>query len=177
MPPNIPDGRVFGFDSQTFISVGVHLFNLAVLAFAMSKLLYSPVREFLYSRAHRIDEQLRRVRDEKAEADKLKLEYEGLISNIGLEREAILEEARKEAASRQNQMISDTDETIKRMTLEARDEIAHMKAEARDEMRQAIIDASMVMAEKIVAHSLDPQAYESLFDRTISDLEESTWWK
>jgi len=172
----IPDGRVFGLDAQTLISIAVHLVNLAVLAFIMTRFLYRPVREFLYSRAHRIDEQLSRVKEGKAEADALKLEYEGMISNIGLERDKMLEEVRVKAEELRERALEEASLDIKHMKDRALEEIGEMKAMARDEMKRAVIEASSAMAEKIVSYVMDDEAYDHLFEKVISDLEDSSWW-
>jgi F-type H+-transporting ATPase subunit b len=177
MPPTIPDGRVFGLDSQTFISVVVHLVNLVILAFVMSKLLYKPVREFLYNRSHRIDDQLRHARDEKAAAEKLRIEYEGKLGEISAERGRVLEEARREAEEQRDRVIADAQAEAGAMRAATEEEIAKMKADARDEMRKTIIDTSAAMAEKIVARALDESAFDELFSQTVSDLEDSTWWE
>ena len=174
---NIPDGRLFALDTQTLISVAIHLFNLIVLCFAMTKLLYNPVREFLYNRTHRIDEQFIRARDEMAEADGIRREYEGRLRDIGLERDRLLEEARKDAEEQRTRVLAEAAEAVKHMKEKAAEDIIQMKLDARDEMKRAIIDASSAMAERIVSRALDGQASASMFDQAISDLEESSWWE
>ena len=54
----VPEGRVFGLDSQTLISIGIQLFNAILLAVVLGYLLYKPVKEFMQNRTNRIQSQL-----------------------------------------------------------------------------------------------------------------------
>ena len=177
MPSSIPDGRVFGLDQQTLISVGVHLFNLAVLAFMMSRLLYVPVRDFLYKRTARISEQFQRARDEKAEAEKLRLMHESSLQNVELERSEILTEAQKLASQQREALLAEAKSEAEALVAAAKEEIAQEKALLQTEMKQTILEVAAAMAEKYVVLSIDDAARERLFTQTIAELEDISWWE
>ena len=50
----VPEGRVFGLDSQTLISIGIQLFNGSILAVALAFILYNPVKDFMEKRREKI---------------------------------------------------------------------------------------------------------------------------
>lgn len=54
----VPDGRVFGLDAQTLISIGIQLFNAIILALALGFILYNPVKEFCASDPRRYKNRL-----------------------------------------------------------------------------------------------------------------------
>jgi len=177
LPSGIPSGRVFGLDLQTLISIGVHLCNLALLAFIMSRLLYVPVREFLYKRTARIREQMARAKEEKDKAEDLQHQYEEKIRHIEQERDALLAEAQKLVARDREQLLAEARIDADVIRAAAAEEIELEKSRVQEEMKQVIFDVSSTMAEKLIAVSLDESAHERLFDQTIAELEDISWWK
>ena len=174
---NIPPGRVFGLDMQTLISIGVHLINLAVLAFLMSRLLYKPVRDFMFKRTARVSEQLMRAREDMEDAADLKLQYEEKLSDIAREREDMIAAAKKQAAEQYESLMVEAEKEAEAIKAAAEDEIELEKKRMQEEMKQVIFEISSAMAEKYVALSLDETAHAQLFDQTIAELEEASWWK
>ena len=172
---NEPAGRVFALDMQTLISIGANLLNIALLAFILSKLLYNPVRKFMQNRTERIKKQLENAEKESLSASALKLEYEQQLKNIDLQKDAILEEARKLAAENRELMMMETKAEIDTLKARAASEIEAERERAREEMRQAIIEISALMTEKLVMVSVDSNTQKRLFDEAMSELEGISW--
>ena len=172
----VPAGRVFGLDAQTLISISIHLFNLVVLAFIMSKFLYKPVRTFLSDRTMRIAGQMQRARDEMTQAENLRREYEDKIKNIEQERDELYAQALKKADEEREQLLAQAAEDAEAIKAEAKAEAETIRNEARDSMKKFVFDASAAMAQNIITHTLDEKEQEALFAQTLSDLEESSWW-
>ena len=175
MLTNVPAGRVFGLDQQTLISVAIHLFNLAVLAFVMAKLLYKPVRDFMQKRNARIGDQIARAKEEHIEAEDLRQRYEQKISDIELVRDEMLAAAREDAALQTERIIAEARSEAEAILSKAADEITGEKRRMQAEMKRAIIEISSSMAEKFVAISIDDAARERLFDQTVAELEGMAW--
>jgi len=173
---NLPPGRVFALDLQTFISVAIHLINLAVLAYVMARLLYNPVRDFMFKRTARISEQLMLAKEGMSDAEELKHEYEEKIKGIELEREELLAAASKHAAEQREQLLIDAGKEAQAMKAAAAAEIELEKKRLQDEMMQVILSVSSAMAEKYISLALDEAAHAQLFTQTIAELEDATWW-
>ena len=168
-------GRVFGLDQQTLIQIGINLFNVAVLAFVLSKLLYNPVRNFMRKRSEGIESQLEHAEKESKGATALRLEYERKLKEIDVQKEAILEEARKLAADNRGRMMLEAKAEADALKARAASEIEAEYARAREEMRQAIIEISALMTEKLVMVSIDSDTQERLFNEAMGELEGATW--
>ena len=169
------NNRMFGLDSQTFWQVAAQLFNVALLAVVMTKLLYKPVKEALQKRTDKIQGQLAEAEEELAKAKELRLAYEEKMENAARERDEILFEARKQATETSNKLVSDakTEADSIRERAAANVELEWERAES--DMRNAIIDVSAVMAEKFVSLAINKETHDRLFDEAISDLEAMTW--
>lgn len=171
----MPEGRVFGLDQQTLISIAIQLFNACVLAAALGSILYKPVREFMSKRTDRIRGQLDSAQNARAEAEALKAEYEKKLRQIDTERLKILEAAKLDAAEKSKRILDEARSeaaTIKRRTAEG---VATEKERLKEETRLHIIEVASFMAEKFVAQTIDGDIQDRLFDQTMAELEEASW--
>ena len=171
----LPPGRVFGIDQQTFIQIVAGVLNVAVLAAILSFLLYRPVRNVLNKRTERINGQLIQATEELEKATELKAIYTQRIEDIEREREEILAEARKIAADSSRRLLADAKKDADAIRERAATSVKVEWERAENDMRTAIIDVSAVMAEKFVTLAINKETHDKLFEETISDLEGMKW--
>jgi len=171
----VPEGRVFGLDQQALITIGIQLFNAALLAAVLSYVLYKPVRKFLRNRAERISAQLGRAEGETAKAGELKAQYEQKLEDIEEERAAILEEAHRLAAEKSRKMLADAQSDAADTRDRALADIQAERKRAQEEIRLQIIEVASIMAEKYVTQAMDADTQDKLFAETLAELEGAAW--
>jgi len=162
---------MFDLVSQTFIQMGPYLISFGVLVFFFVKFLYKPVKDVLQKRAERIESDIHEATKNKAAAEELKTMYEQKIRDIEVERGAILEEARKEATARLNQILGEAKTEAQITRDRAKRDIAAEQERVKAEIHQAIIDISTDMAAKLVAATIDKNAHDRLFAQAMDELE------
>jgi len=167
--------RMFGLDAQTFWQVSAQLFNVALLCFVMTKLLYKPVKAALQKRTDRIEGQLSEAEEELAKAQELRLSYEKKMEEAGRERDEILSEARKTATETSTRLINEAKKEAESIRERTASNVALEWERAESDMRTAIIDVSAVMAEKFVSLAINKETHDRLFNETMTDLEGMTW--
>jgi len=171
----VSNGRVFGLDQQTLISTGIQLFNAVLLAVALSLLLYKPVRNFLRKRAEGINAQIKRAEDDIAAAGELKAQYEKMLEDVELERNAILTSAHQLAAEKSRQMLIEAQADVLAAKERATADIQAERERANEEIRLQIIEVASMMAEKFVACAMDTETQDRLFAETMAELEGMPW--
>jgi F-type H+-transporting ATPase subunit b len=171
----VPDGRVFGLDSQTLIQIGIQLLNAILLAAALGYLLYNPVKEFMQKRTDRIQKQMDDAEAAKARAEELIAEYKQKLSEIDREREEILEAARLRAAEERKAIIAEAKQEALEQKQRVSESIAAQKERLKEEARLYIIEAASLMAEKYIAQTIDDQIQDKLFAEALAQLEEAQW--
>lgn len=171
----VPDGRVFGLDSQTLIQIGIQLLNAILLAAALGYLLYNPVKEFMQKRTNRIQKQMDDAEAAKARAEELIAEYKQKLSEIDREREEILEAARLRAAEERKAIIAEAKQEALEQKQRVSESIAAQKERLKEEARLYIIEAASLMAEKYIAQTIDDQIQDKLFAEALAQLEEAQW--
>ena len=87
--------RLIGFDPQLLHDAVLTGINVFILFFALSYLLFNPVRDVLEKRRKKIADELEQAAADQTKAASLKEEYEAKLKDVNKEAESILEAARK----------------------------------------------------------------------------------
>ena len=158
------------------------LFDTALLAIAvfflvlaMSYLLFNPARKLLKDRQERIANDIDSAKEDKESAEALKAEYEAKLKEVDKEAEVILADARQKAMKNQTKIIDEAKEEASRIIAHAKQEAELEKKHAMDDMKQEMITIAAMMAQKVVAASIDTSIQDSLVDETLKEMGESTW--
>ncbi len=167
--------RLLGFDPQLLFTAFVTGINVFILFFALSYLLFNPVRTVLEKRKQRIAGELKRAADDKEAAHAMKEEYEAKLHEVNKEAEAILEDARKRAKQREAEIIAEAREEANRIVERGNREVELEQKKALDDMKEQIISIASVMAGKVVAASIDTAVQDTLINETLKEMGESTW--
>jgi len=167
--------RLLGFDPQLLFDSFVTGINIFILFFALSYMLFNPVREVLEKRRQRIAGELKNAADDKEAARTMKEEYEARLLEVKKEAEGILEDAKKRAKQREAEIITEAREEADRIVTRGSREVELERKKALDDMKEQIISIASVMAGKVVAASIDTTVQDALIDETLKEMGESTW--
>lgn len=167
--------RLFTLDAQFLFDAIVLALSMLVLFTALSYFLFNPVRDMLEKRKQRVVDDQETAKREKAEAIAFKEEYDLKLKQVDKEAEAILSEARKKAKQNEMKIVAEAKEEAARIIARANAEIELEKKRALDDMKQEMIEVAAMMAEKVVAASIDMNVQESLIDETLKEMGEGTW--
>lgn len=167
--------RLIGFDLQLLHDAVLTGINIFILFFALSYLLFNPVRDVLEKRRLKIAGELAQAAEDKTSAAALKEEYEAKLKDINKEAENILETARRKAKVREEEMLEEARAEAARIMERASREIELEKKKAVDDMKQEVIDIAALMAKKVVGNSIDVKIQDALIGETLKEMGESTW--
>lgn len=167
--------RLFTLDAQLLFDTVVMALSMLLLFTLLSYLLFNPVRDMLEKRKQRIVDDRETAKREKEEAIAFKAEYEKKLQEADKEVQVILSEARKKAMKNEAKIVAEAKEEAARIIDRANAEIELEKKRALDDMKQEMITIASMMAQKVVAASIDTDVQESLIDETLKEMGESTW--
>ena len=148
---------------------------MLVMFTLLSYFLFTPVRDMLEKRKQRVAEDCEAAKREKEDAISFKEEYDQKLKQVDKEAEAILSAARKRAMQNEAKIVAEAKEEAARIIARANAEIELEKKRALDDMKQEMITIAAMMAEKVVAASIDTNVQESLIDETLKEMGEGTW--
>lgn len=165
-----------GFESFVGVNFWTCLFtlvNLFILYKFMKKLLFKPVQNMIDSRQKEIDDLYADAGRSKAEAEALKTQYEGQLSEANAERERILKAAHQRALQQQETMLREAQEQAARTLKRADEQIELEKKQARNELRNEVSDMAVQIAGAVLARDVKPAEHEALIDSFIDGLGDS----
>jgi F-type H+-transporting ATPase subunit b len=128
------------------------------------------IARMLDARAAAIDAELEEARRLNAEAAALLNEYRERATGAEAEADAILANARAEAARFAEESRKALAAQIDRRTLAARDKITQAEAAALNEIRALAADAAIAAAQKLIVARLDEARAGKLIEGAIKDL-------
>jgi len=167
--------RLFTLDAQFLFDTVVMALSMLVMFGLLSYFLFNPVRDMLEKRKQRVAEDQETAKREKEDAIAFKEEYDQKLKQVDKEAEAILSAARKKAMQNEAKIIAEAKEEAARIIARANAEIELEKKRALDDMKQEMITIASMMAEKVVAASIDTNVQGSLIDETLKEMGEGTW--
>ena len=171
----VPEGRVFGLDTQTLISIGIQLLNGVILAVALTYILYKPVKEFMGKRTEKIKKKIEDSEAAMAKANELIAEYDLKLKQIEEERIEIMETARQEATEENQRIIDEARKEAHEIKKKSLESVSEDRKRMQEEARLYIIELSTLMAQKYIANNIDDDTQERLFEEMIARLEDAQW--
>lgn len=167
--------RLIGFDVQLLHDAAIMGISIFILFFGLSYLLFNPVRDVLKKRREKVLSELEDASTKSKDANELKALYESKLKDINLERDRILEDARKKAKLKEADIIAKAEQEAKIIIQRADKEIELEKRKALDELKREIVDIASVMASKALSSSMDMNMQKSIIDEALKGIGESTW--
>ena len=167
--------RLIGFDPQLLYEMFWTAINISILFFGLSYLLFNPVRDMLEKRKQKIAGELADAANDKKSAAEMKAEYEQKLKEVSKEADAILEEARRKGKAKEAEIIQEAKAEAARIVERGNREVELERKKALDDMKQEIVSIASLMAEKVVASSIDMKVQDELIEETLKEMGESTW--
>ena len=169
------EGRIFGIDPQLLFDAAVLAINIFILFVLLSYLLFNPVRKLLTERQEKISAEREQTASDRETARTLKSEYEEKLKNIDKEVEVILSDARKKALKNGERIENEAKEEAARIIAHAKSEAEIKKKKVADDVKKEIILVSTLMANKLVAASVDRKTQDFLVEETLREIGDDTW--
>ena len=166
---------LFNLDAQLLFDTVLLAIAVFFLFLLLSNLLFNPARKLLKDRQSRIAKDISDANEDKESAAALKAEYESKLKDIDKEAEVILSEARQKALKNESKIIDEAKQEAARIIKRAQEEAELEKKHAMDDVKQDMIQIASMMAQKVVAASIDTKIQDSLVEETLREMGESTW--
>ena len=166
---------LFNLDPQLLFDAALLAIAVFFLYLLMSYLLFNPARKLLKDRQDRIGAEIDDANADKESAAALKAEYEAKLKEVDKEAEAIRSEARQKALQNQSRIVNEAKEEAARIIKHAEEEAELEKKHAMDDMKQEMITVASLMAQKVMAASINTEIQSTLVDETLREMGESTW--
>jgi F-type H+-transporting ATPase subunit b len=138
----------------------------------MYKWVIPRVNKILEERRQRIQGDLEKAEQAKAEADKLLADYREQLANAKGEANRIIEEARKVAETMRRDMEAKAADEARAIVDRAQEQIRAERDRVFQELKAQVGELSLALAGRMVGESLDRDRHLRLVDEYIRELEQ-----
>lgn len=171
----MPEGRVFGLDTQTLFSILIQLFNGILLAVVLGAIFYKPIKNFMQNRTNKIQGRIDESDAAMSKAGQLIEDYDAKIKDIENERVRILENARLKSIDEGKAILDQAKQEANEIRKRSLETVSADKKRLQEEARLYIIEIASLISEKYIAQSIDSKNHDKIFDEALAQLEESKW--
>lgn len=159
--------NLVGLVPWTFVAT---ICNLLLQMYLIKRFLFKPVNEILEKRRAMTDAKIQDAEAAKAEAQAIKVEYEGNMAQAKEKANEILASAQKTAAIQSEEMLKDASAQVAAMKAKAESDIEQEKRKAVNEIKNEIGDMAMEIAEKVIERELSEEDHAKLIDEFIANV-------
>ena len=159
--------NLVGLVPWTFVAT---ICNLLLQMYLIKRFLLKPVNEILEKRRAMADAQIRDAEAAKAEAQAIKVEYEGNMAQAKEKASEILATAQKTATIQSEEMLKEASAQVAAMKAKAESDIAQEKRKAVNEIKNEIGDMAKEIAGKVIERELSEDDHAKLIDEFIANV-------
>ncbi|MGM9522310.1 MAG: F0F1 ATP synthase subunit B [Oscillospiraceae bacterium] len=132
------------------IDLAIHVVNIVVLYILLRLFLFKPVRKFMAAREERINGQMSKADEVKAEAERIKNEYSEKLAGAKDECEAIVAQGYKDGAEHAQDITREAEKEAERIIEQAKQEAQEYKQRAMDSAKDELAGIAVDMAGRIL---------------------------
>ena len=146
--------------------------NLLIVYLILKKILFKPVKKMIDSRQSEVDGMYADAEEAKADAERMREEYEEKIGNAEAESEEILRTAHRRAVLRSEEIIAEAEREAARCVERASEEIELEKRQALNEVKDSVAEMAIGIAEAVIGRDVSAEEHRGLIDDFIESVGE-----
>lgn len=150
----------------TFVAAAINLF---ILYWALKKVLFKPVSEFMENRTNKIENSLKAASQKNEEADKLKNEYQNQLLTAREQADGILKEAQARAAREYDSMLAQAKADTQDLLEKSRADIERERQQMIREIKNQVASLALAAASKVIEANMDNEKNKALVDKFIDE--------
>lgn len=145
-------------------NIAAAMVNFLILLFIAKRYLFIPVNKILDTRKEELNSSFEQARQDKEEANRLKIENVEKLKIAKKEGKAIVEIYKQKAEKISGELIEDAKQEAMLILERSRVEIEREKEKAQSEIKKQVIDLSLILSEKALEQHIDEKEHRRLIE-------------
>lgn len=150
------------FNEEFWSTFGFTILNILILFFALKKLLFGRLTEFMEKRSKSIEDTLQNAEETKQMIEKMKVEYDEKLKTARMEGQQIVAEYKDRALKEYNDIIDDAKKSAEKIIIETRAELEVEKQQVMASIKDDISNLVMLASEKLIKENVDTEVNQKL---------------
>ncbi|MBQ7356866.1 MAG: F0F1 ATP synthase subunit B [Clostridia bacterium] len=144
--------------------------NLLILYLFLKKLLFKPLKNMIDSRQKEIDGMYSDAESSRSEAERMKGEYEQLISHASEESEQILKDAHRRAQLKEEEILREANAEAARTIERAEEQIELEKKNAINQVKNEVSEMAIGIASAVIERDVNAEEHRDLINDFINNM-------
>ena len=158
-------------DGWTFLA---QICNLMIQLVIFKKFLLKPIKQVIADRKAKADSEIADAQKLRTEAEAMKAEYEQNLQNARTEANQIVTAAQKTATARSEAIVGEARAQAAALKQKAEADIAQERKKAVNEVKDEIGGIAMEIASKVVEREISEKDHKDLIDEFIKNVGEAS---
>ena len=155
-----------------FKAIIIQAVGFLILLFILKKYLFGRISAMLKERSEGVKNEYTKIENDKAEAERLRIEYQRKLSDAETEAVKRIQEAVNEGSRVSEEIIKRAKEDIELMKIKAQEGIDLERKKALADIRNQVVTLSILASSRIIRQSISSQTAEKLVDDFIEEIGE-----
>jgi F-type H+-transporting ATPase subunit b len=148
----------------------VGIIAFAIVFFVLARFAFPPLNRMLEQRTDKIQGELERAEQARAESDRVLAEYRQKLGEARDEADRIIEEARRTADQLRRDLQGKAEQEAQGIVARAQEEIRAERDRVLQELKGTVGEIAVELAGRVVGQSLDKAAHERLIEDYIAQV-------
>lgn len=157
-------------NTETITTAIFTVINLLILYFFLRKILFKRVTSFMENRTKSIKDAIDNADMSKADALKLKQQYDEQLRTAKDEADKILDDARKRANKEYEAIVGSAKTDAEGILARAREEIEREREQMVKDVRGQVTGLALTVASKVLEANMDNEKNKALADKFINEV-------
>jgi F-type H+-transporting ATPase subunit b len=150
--------------------LGVQIATFLLAIVILWKFLWKPLAKFMEKRTRGIEQDIANARKSREQAEEIEAQFKARLTQIDEETRVILRRAADENKRMRDRMLAEAQEEARRLIQNASRQIETDQRHAIRELRTETVRLAVLIAEKALKQSVDPEVQERLIKEFVEGL-------
>jgi len=157
------------FNIEFWSTFGFTILNILILFFALKKILFGRLTDFMEARSNKIQETLDNAEETKRMIEEMKVEYDEKLKAARFEGQQITAEYKEMAQKEYNAIVEDAKKNAERIIVETRKELEVEKKQIMDGIKEEISNLVIAASEKLIRENMNTEINQKLVKEFIDN--------
>ncbi|HHT9109614.1 MAG TPA: F0F1 ATP synthase subunit B [Candidatus Brocadiaceae bacterium] len=161
--------NTLGINFKLVIVQGI---GFLILLFVLKKFLFGKISAMIKARTDEVKNTYEKTEKDKADAERLRLEYQRKLADAEAEAARRVQEAINEGNRMSEELVKRAKEEVDLIRVKAQESIEQERKKALTEIRNQVVTLSILASSKIIQQSINQKTAEKLVDDFIEEIGE-----
>jgi len=157
------------FDIKFWSTFGFTILNILILFFALKKILFGRLTDFMEKRSNSIKETLDNAEETRKMIEEMKIEYDEKLKAARFEGQQITAEYKEMAQKEYAAIVEDAKKNAERIIAETRKELEVEKKQIMDGIKEDISNLVIAASEKLIKENMNTEINQKLVKEFIDE--------